>query len=296
MPEPAWTDLGGSVHVRRSLAFQMNSIVLLDAEHTVLVDPGVLPSELDEIAAEVEKTRPQAVTLLFTHAHWDHVLGRPWWPQASTLAHDRFAAEVERDAARIAEEAQRLAARHGQCWEKGFTPFRPDHPVSGLHFLRLGPWRVVLRDAPGHSQSQLSLHLPDRRMLLAADMLSDIELPTLDGPCAAYRSTLEQLGPLAEGGAIEVLVPGHGAIARDKEAVLGRLGRDLSYLQRLEQAVAAARREGLSEEGTLERLSGLEYGGRKPDDSALEDHRSNVAFTYRGLATAAKGRPPARRG
>jgi glyoxylase-like metal-dependent hydrolase (beta-lactamase superfamily II) len=286
MAPHAWTDLGGGVRVRRSAAFQMNSTVLLDAAHAVLVDPGVLPSELDAIAREVAAARPQAVTLVFTHGHWDHVLGRPWWPEAQTIAHDRFAAEVQRDAAPIQESAAKLAARHGETWERSFTPFRPDHAVSGLHFTKVGPWRLVLRDAPGHSQSQLSLHLPDHRILIAADMLSDVELPSLEGPCEPYRRTLEALWPLAEGGAIQALIPGHGAIARGREAVLERLRRDLSYLQRLEVGVAGARQEGLSIEQAQERLSGLEYGGRRPDDSALEEHRKNVASTYRGLATA----------
>src|SRR5688572_27708713 len=119
MPAPAWTDLGHGVRVRQSAAFQMNSTALLDAEHAVLVDPGVLPSELDDIARDVERASPRALTLVFTHAHWDHVLGRAWWPEARTIAHDRFAAEVQRDAARIREEAEKLAARHGETWDRG---------------------------------------------------------------------------------------------------------------------------------------------------------------------------------
>ena len=38
-PGGAWTDLGDGVRVRRSRAFAMNSVLLLDEEHTVVVDP-----------------------------------------------------------------------------------------------------------------------------------------------------------------------------------------------------------------------------------------------------------------
>src|SRR5512132_3639931 len=96
----SWTDLENGVLVRQSVAFQMNSIALLHPEHAVLVDPGVLPSELDDFAARVAQARPAKVTLVLTHGHWDHVLGRPWWPQAEVVAHDRFATAVRRDEAR----------------------------------------------------------------------------------------------------------------------------------------------------------------------------------------------------
>ncbi len=289
-----WTDLGGGIQVRQSAAFQMNSVLLLAPEHAVLVDPGVLASELDDLAERVRRAKPDAVTLVFTHAHWDHVLGRPWWPEAKTFAHDRFAAAVRREQTHIGAEIEALAARHGETWDRGFAPFRPGRAVSGLHYTRVGPWRLVFRDAPGHTDSQLTLHLPGARLLIAADMLSDIEIPMLDGPCAPYRRTLEELAPLAEHGAIEILIPGHGAIARGRDAVVERLRRDLDYLARLEAEVSSARRAGLTKEAMRERLAAMDYGGRKMEDAALQDHLENVDFTYDGLAAGLGTRPGAR--
>src|SRR5206468_8973965 len=112
----------------------------------------------------------------------------------------------------ILADATRLAAEHGETWMRGFHAFHPSHAVSGLHYARRGPWHCVFRDAAGHSDSQLSLHVPDRKLLLAADMLSDVEIPMLDRPPATYRTTLETLLPLAEHGAIETIVPGHGSV------------------------------------------------------------------------------------
>ena len=294
MPAPsAWIDLEDGLRVRQSAAFQMNTVLLLDPEHAAIVDPGVLPSELDDLARTVRNADPATLTLIFTHAHWDHVLGRPWWPTAQTLAHDRFASEVRRDAARILDEIRALAAKHGESWERGFTPFRPDHAVSGLRFMKLGPWRLVLRDAPGHSSSQLTVHLPDRGALIAADMLSDIEPPMLDGPCAPYLETLRGLQPLVEGGAITTLIPGHGSIARGRDSVLERLRGDLDYLERLQAGAAKAREEGLSLEATRERLSNLSYPSRGSDDTGLKDHLENIDFAYEGVGTSAG---PAARG
>ena len=278
----AWADLGGGLRVRRSAAFQMTSTLLLDPGHSVLVDPGVLPSELDDLAAAVRAASPAALTLILTHPHWDHVLGRPWFPGARVLAHDAFAAAVRRDAAAILAEARALATRHGEAWGRGFEPFRPDEEVGGLRFLRLGPWRLVVREAPGHCAAQLTVHLPDARVLLAADMLSDVEIPGLEGPPSRYRATLEELIPLAEHGAIETLVPGHGAIARGQEAVLARFRHDLDYLAALTAGVAAARAAGLSAGAASERLAAMAYTGKAGDPWPMEEvHRANVEHAWR---------------
>ena len=280
----AWTDLGDGIRVRQSLAFAMNSVLLLDPEHTVVVDPGVLPSELDELARVVAEVAPAAITLFFTHAHWDHVLGRPWWPGAKTLAHDRFAEEARADRDAILSEAVTLATKHGERWVRDFTPFKPDTAVSGLRFMRLDPWRLVLRDAPGHSASQLTCHLTDLGLLIAADMLSDIEPPILDGPCTPYRETLAALVVLAEHGAIEMLVPGHGSVAEGREAVLARFRTDLDYLAALESAVRAAVERGDALEAAQEALAAMDYTGRRsatyPTDSF---HRENIRFAYQGV-------------
>lgn len=283
----AWTDLGDGIRIRQSRAYWMNSVLLLDPEHTVIVDPGVLPSELDDLASIVGTAAPEAVTLFFTHAHWDHVLGRSWWPQAQTVAHDRLAAEVKREGQAIAREAESLAATHGERWAHAFAPFRPDLAVSGLRFLPLGSWRLVFRDAPGHSGSQLTCHLTDQRLLIAADMLSDLEPPILEGPVALYRETLEALMPLAEHDAIETLVPGHGAVAHGREAVLARLRRDLAYLQSLEDGVSALLARGQSLDAARETLAAMDYTGRRSATYPTEAfHLENIAFAYRGLTVS----------
>ena len=87
-----WTDLAPDLRVRQSRAYRMNSVLLLHRDHAVLVDPGVLPSEMDDIARAVDEAGSGRATLVFTHAHWDHVLGRTWWPATATIAHDAFGA------------------------------------------------------------------------------------------------------------------------------------------------------------------------------------------------------------
>jgi len=275
----AWSDLGDGILVRQSKAFAMNSVVLASAEHTILVDPGVLPSEMDDIAGLVREAEPRALTLFFTHGHWDHVLGRPWWPKAKTLAHDRLAAELSAERDGILKDIEALAIEHGERWSQGFEPFTPDQAVSGLKFLKLDPWGLVLRDAPGHCASQLSCHLPEQNVLIAADMLSDIEPPGLEGPGHVYRGTLDALLLLAKNGAIDTVIPGHGSVAQGRDAVLSRFRADLDYLSALERAVATEVAKGLTLEATQATLAAMDYPGK---GSTLVDsfHKENIRHIY----------------
>jgi glyoxylase-like metal-dependent hydrolase (beta-lactamase superfamily II) len=272
----------------------MNSVALLDRGHAVVIDPGVLPSEIADLADAVRNGDPERITVIFSHAHWDHVLGLPWFPGARTIAHDRFADAVDRDAGRIDADARDLAAAHGERWNEPFAPFHPDQAVSGLAFVKAEPWRLVLRDAPGHCTSQITVHLPEEGLLYAADMLSDVEIPTLDAPVSHYRATLEGLRPIVEGGAIRFLVPGHGAIAAGVQA-RARFAADLAYLDRLEREVRAARDRGLSVERAVEAVAPWDGIEKDPGFPMAEIHRENVVHAYRGLDAPAPGAAPAPR-
>jgi len=144
----------------------------------------------------------------------------------------------------------------------------------------------VFRDAPGHCPSSLTLHLPELGILFAGDLLSDLEIPGLDGPPAVYRHTLETLTPLIEGGAIETLVPGHGEIATGS-AVRERLRADLDYLDRLEHGVREALAQGATLEQTQARLGAMPITGRdNPEYPTGPVHERNLEHAYRA-ATAA---------
>lgn len=286
MTTPAWTTLTEGIHVRQSVAYWMNTTVLLDSEHTVLVDPGVLPSELDDLRRLVNQAEPEHVTIVFTHGHWDHVLGAPWWPKARVVAHDRAEAEMRRDLAKIRRESEKLATEHGEVWPAPFEVPRVHESASGQRFLKLDPWRLVLRDAYGHCDSQLSVHVPELNLLIAADMLSDIEIPILNAAPAVYRRTLETLRPLADGGALEALIPGHGAILVGRGAIAERVRSDLAYLEAIERGVEDAKSAGLDLDATQARLSTMEYVGKHAEYSMVDVHRRNVRFAWDGTRAA----------
>lgn len=281
----AWTDVGDGVLVRQSRAYQMNTTVVVHEGHALVFDPGVLPSELADIAAMVDRHAPrfENTTVIFTHPHWDHVLGKPHFPLAATVAHVGFADELERDAAEIEASAKKYIEGANEPWPHPFEAFAPSLTLRGTIGVKLGGRELLAYDMPGHSASQLAFYLPDIGLFVAADTLSDIEIPWLDGPPWVYRRSLQALNWVFEQEDIRTLVPGHGAIARGRTDAYRRLLRDIDYLLLLEGEVGNAFTRGDSLEQTQALLAKMSFVGKDADYSMNAVHRDNVKHAYEGL-------------
>lgn len=196
-----------------------NSVVVVGVGGAaLLIDPAWTPDELAGLAADLAALRLRLAGVVSTHAHFDHLLwhpsfaGVPRWGSAATAA----------------------VSRRGMLDELG-----PGYPHS--FFLTAPPLRSLTdRDVrwPGtpvraivtnaHAPGHLSLWIPRCRVLIAGDLLSDVEVPLLaedDPGGAAYRAGLDALEPVA--GRAALVIPGHGAPGRD---ALARLRRDRRWL------------------------------------------------------------------
>jgi glyoxylase-like metal-dependent hydrolase (beta-lactamase superfamily II) len=98
------------------------------------------------------------------------------------------------------------------------------------------PGEIVEHQA--HAIGHAAILLADRGVLVAGDMLSDVLIPLLDprrpDQVAAYETALDRLGEAARD--VEVLVPGHGAVAEGPE-VAARLAADRAYIDALRRGV-----------------------------------------------------------
>ncbi len=113
------------------------------------------------------------------------------------------------------------------------TSFAQVEPLLGREIDWAGPRAVVYaHDAhvPGHG----AVLLPDPGVLIAGDMLSDLEIPLLDlaaaDPFGGYRQGLELLASVP---GVRVLVPGHGHVGEQPE-FRRRVDADRAYLDATE--------------------------------------------------------------
>ena len=248
-------EVAPGVHVATSEVYTTTSTVVVgDHGDCLVVDPGVTAREVQALGDAVRAQAWRPVAVWSTHQHWDHRLDGPWlrgvprW-SAPTDAQGQ-AAHVgvvtlvsQRDAddelarvlrARPVDEPAAVApeprpAPVHPAGSDAATGTARWHTLDGELIDWSGPRTLVLAHrahAPGHG----ALLLPDVGVLIAGDMLSDIEIPLLDDdatdPVGDY---LDALDAFAACGAA-LVVPGHGAVGDDRDA---RVAADRAYLAAL---------------------------------------------------------------
>ncbi|MBW4040862.1 MAG: MBL fold metallo-hydrolase [Acidobacteria bacterium] len=226
MPLRRLHPLSGGIWIATSRRWRTTSTVVLGPNReALLVDPAWTPDELEGLAADLAALRVDLVAAASTHGHYDHVL----WHRAL--------AEVPRwGSAATASQARRgwpaMLAELGPGYPLSLYAERP--PVGALT-QDVVPWRgpevrAIVTDA--HQAGHTSYWIPRERVLLAGDLLSDVEVPLLaDGDVAgrAYRDGLARLAPFVR--RARLVVPGHGS---PTAAGTTRLGQDLRWLDAID--------------------------------------------------------------
>ena len=212
------------VWVRQSEWVWSNATVVRGDSGLVLVDPGISGADLEELADDVDRLGLPVVAGFSTHPHWDHLL---WHPRFGDVP--RYATPACAQAARAARErAQTMAAESASGIPLELIGLVTPLPSDG------GPVPGEIVEHQAHAIGHAAVLLADRGVLLAGDMLSDVLIPLLDprrpGQVSAYERALDRLSEAARH--IDVLVPGHGAVAEGPE-VAARLAADRAYIDAL---------------------------------------------------------------
>jgi glyoxylase-like metal-dependent hydrolase (beta-lactamase superfamily II) len=212
------------VWVRQSDWVWSNAVVVRGEHGLTLVDPGIGGADLDQLAGDVDLLGIPVVAGFSTHPHWDHLL---WHSRFGDVP--RYATSVgARVASEARERAQAMAAESATGIPLELIGLLTPLPADG------GPVPGEIIEHEAHTIGHAAVLLADRGVLIAGDMLSDVLIPLLDprrpDQVGAYKTALDRLGEAA--GHIEVLVPGHGAVAEGAE-VAARLAADRAYIDAL---------------------------------------------------------------
>lgn len=254
-----WVVDGSAVRVgvttsRRELT---TSTVVIAAARALLIDPAWDPDELAAIAADLTRAGVKVAAGFATHAHHDHLLWHPGLGPGPRFASPTVTQVCARD-------RDAIVRRLGPDWPAGLGRLAGRVRPARDRLAWPGPEaRLITHDAhaPGHT----AVWLPTSGVLVAGDMLSDVELPLLEESTAAhYAVGLDRLRPAVD--RAEVLIPGHGHVAVGSDAVRRRWIADRAYLDAL-------------------------LTGRDPEDPRLADPGMRAAHAD-NLERAAHGRPP----
>lgn len=221
MPRAA-QEVAPGVLVATSARMSTTSTIVVTASTVLLVDPAWTADELDSLADLLDERKLRPSAGFATHAHHDHLL----W-------HPRFGDVPRWGSARTAELAR--TERTGLVEHLGeFDPKLTDllgrvAPTTTADAIDDVPGvELIVHD--GHAPGHTALWLPETEVLIAGDMLSDLELPLPFWPddLPSYITALDALAPYAA--RAQVVIPGHGTPGRDAAA---RLDADRRIIDRL---------------------------------------------------------------
>jgi glyoxylase-like metal-dependent hydrolase (beta-lactamase superfamily II) len=193
----------------------------------LLIDPAVTVADLAALAGWLSERGLRPVAGWSTHPHWDHLLWSAAFGEVPRYATPRAVAVVARELPGLVNGVGESAPGHD------LTLFARVEPLLDREIDWAGPRAVVYAHdahAPGHG----AVLLPDAGVLIAGDMLSDLEIPLLDldeaDPFGGYREGLELLAALP---GVRLMVPGHGHVG-DHAEFRRRVAADRAYLDATE--------------------------------------------------------------
>lgn len=221
--------------------------VVLGGSDVLVVDTRSTASQAREIADDIRRiTRDPVSIVVNTHFHWDHTWGNHALRPATMWGHVRTAE-------RMREDQSELVARLSGYYPDLADEFRsmtidpPERTFTDRTSIQVGERVVDLAfHGRGHTDSDISVHVPDADVLFAGDLLENGSPPSFSqGYPIEWAETVARLLPLGTG----AVVPGHGevgdgAFLRNQLAAfrgLAELARDVHAGNRsIEDAITAS--------------------------------------------------------
>ena len=216
----------------------MNSLVLSANRVSLVVDPGYFPRELDELVNLV-RDRGAACAIVFTHGHWDHIMGWRSFPDVEVLTAPSLYQAIIQCSAYARKNIDEAADFDRRYYVARGAP-HSFPPISSLRSLEEGATIQIDKEfvrilhLPGHSPDGLGLFSQAEGLLIVGDYLSPCEIPFVDD-LQAYRATLRRFIELLP--EVKCVWPGHGHALTAHEA--RRIATaDLCYLDALDDCAA----------------------------------------------------------
>ena len=227
------SEVADGVLVRQSSYCLSNAVVVSAQSAVLLVDPGVDGNDLVELADELDALDVVTTAGFSTHPHWDHLLWHSRFNDVPRYGTRECAAVARRQLGKIRDMAARFAPGVPLDLVGAITAL----PTNAAAYLPMHGRRIRVIGHEAHAPGHAALLIEDSRVLVAGDMLSDVEIPLLDpnapnDQCQEYLAALDLLEAVCENGAT-VVIPGHGNVAQGAE-IRARIESDRAYVHALQ--------------------------------------------------------------
>lgn len=222
--------------VFESQLYKTTSTVIQTEDCVIVVDPCLLPSEVDEIREHVVSMKGnRPVYLIITHSDWDHIVGAGAFPEAIVIASEAFQLKNPN------EILEQVKAFDDEYYIDRKTPVvYPNVDIvvkKDGEQLKIGNTTLTFYEAKGHTDDGIFAIVEPLGIWIAGDYLSDIEFPFIYSSSTDYMKTLEKTEAILSVHRIKFLITGHGHVARSTEEILIRKQDSLKYINNLKQVI-----------------------------------------------------------
>lgn len=210
----------------QSCLWQTNATLIEGEEACFLFDPTFYPHEL----AQIKRALPdKPLNVIYTHVDWDHIAGFSEFSYGHTIGHHKIKERHDPMAKVRAFDLQWYVAR-----DKALGELRIDEEIMEETTQSFAEDTLLFLPIPGHTEDMMATFFLERKLVVAGDVLSDLEFPFVFYSGGKYIESLEKMKEKIIEHGIHTLVPGHGrAIVDSQVEVLQRIEEDLEYLQGL---------------------------------------------------------------
>ena len=218
--------------------FISNAGFVVTDDGVVAIDGLGSPALADELLAAIARITPRPVRhVIVTHYHADHVYGLQSFKErgANIIAHRDGREYLASETAQLRLQASRSELAP---WIDERTRLVPaDRWIDAAVTLEVGGTKFVLQPAgPAHTPEDLVVHLPQRGVLFAGDLVFRGRIPFVgQADSARWIESLDRLLAFDA----RLIIPGHGPASTSARADL-QLTRD--YLVHLRQTMGEAAR------------------------------------------------------
>jgi hydroxyacylglutathione hydrolase len=214
-----------------SALYRTTSAIVEWGNAIVIVDPNWLPCEIENIREYVNSCyADRKKYLLFTHSDFDHIIGYGAFPDCQVIGSADFADNP----------AKEMNVQQILSFDDQYYIHRP-YPVvyPGLDIvvrenntiMHEGTEAAYFYVAPGHIDNGLIVVFPEKKLCIAGDYLSNIEIPMVEFSFHQYAETLQTFRHIFQQHSISRLVTGHGDMAKDRDEIQKRLNTDFLYTE-----------------------------------------------------------------
>ncbi|MFW9855081.1 MAG: MBL fold metallo-hydrolase [Candidatus Thorarchaeota archaeon] len=190
-------------------------------KEAIVIDTLLFPEDTKKIREVLEKRGLVITGVINTHSDADHVWGNQFFGSVEIIAHEKTLSLMKEQGTELLRSAK-----------KSFPSLKNTYQVfptkTYMETLRLsvGEIPLVLYHMPGHTSDSSIVHLPQRKVLFAGDVV--IELPFVKYDCKKLLESLHKIQKMD----VDIIVQGHGPVC-GKE----KIQSDISYLESIRKLV-----------------------------------------------------------